>query len=48
MNCSAVLDDGLALKELTTNNVTARVALVVEDDPLLQRGDGQAAGEGQV
>src|SRR5580658_2456343 len=37
MNCSAVLDDGLALTELTTNDVTARVALVVEDDPLLQR-----------
>jgi two-component system chemotaxis response regulator CheY len=37
MNCSAVRDGGLALTELTTNNVTARVALVVEDDPLLQR-----------
>jgi two-component system, OmpR family, phosphate regulon response regulator PhoB len=32
----AVLASGLALSEVTTN-VTRRIALVVEDDPLLQR-----------
>jgi DNA-binding response OmpR family regulator len=37
VNCGAVLEASLALTELTTNHVTARVALVVEDDPLLQR-----------